>query len=192
MPESSSPKAKLTPPYEPLSDGVVTLRLWRSDDAPALAAALQDPEIPRWTRVPSPYAEADACEWLAQDAERWASGEGAHFAVVDAESDELIGSFGITDFEWDDFRAEIGYWVAGGARRRGVARRAVRLLCAWAFAELELVRLEILPDVRNVASIGVAEACGFTNEGVRRKYMVIKDELCDCVSFSLLKGEEPA
>jgi RimJ/RimL family protein N-acetyltransferase len=190
MAESSASKPKLTPPSEPLTDGVVTLRPWREDDAPAIAAACQDPEIPRWTRVPSPYAESDARDWLAHDPECWASGEGAHFAVVDAKSGELIGSFGIVDFEWDDHRAEIGYWVAPGARRRGVARRAIRLLCTWAFAELDIVRLEILPDVRNVASIGVARACGFTDEGVRRKYMVIKDELCDCVSFSVLKGEE--
>jgi RimJ/RimL family protein N-acetyltransferase len=192
MAESSAPKAKLTPPSEPLTDGVVTLRPWRDDDAETIAAALEDPEIPRWTRVPSPYGDADAREWLAYDKECWASGEGAHFAVVDATSGELLGSVGIVDFEWDDHRAEIGYWVAQKARRRGVARRAIRLLCTWAFAELDIVRLEILPDVRNVASIGVAAACGFTNEGVRRKYMVIKDELCDCVSFSLLKGEEPA
>jgi RimJ/RimL family protein N-acetyltransferase len=190
MPESPLPKVKIAPPGEPLTDGVVTLRLWRAVDAPAIAAACQDPEIPRWTRVPSPYAESDARAWLAHDWECWASAEGAHFAAVAAASDKVLGSVGIVDFEWDDHRAEIGYWVAPWARRCGVARRAVCLLCTWAFAELEIVRLEILPDVRNLASIGVARACGFTDEGVRRKYMVIKDELCDCVSFSLLKGEQ--
>jgi len=182
----------ITPPSEPLSDGVVSLRLWRPDDAVAVTAACQDPEIPRWTRIPTPYGEADAHEWLAGRAECWAQGTEANFAVVSATSRELLASVGVVDFEWDDSRAEIGYWVAQWARRGRVARRAVCLLCAWAFAELDIVRLEILADARNVASIGVARACGFTYEGVRRKYMVIKDELRDCASFSLLRDDPAA
>jgi hypothetical protein len=41
-----------------LRDGVVMLRAWRSDDRERIVAALQDPEIPRWTSVPSPYGPA--------------------------------------------------------------------------------------------------------------------------------------
>jgi RimJ/RimL family protein N-acetyltransferase len=182
----------ITPPSEPLGDGVVSMRLWRPDDAMAVAAACQDPEIQRWTRLPAPYVEADAHAWLAGRAECWAQGAEANFAVVDATSGELLASVSLVDFEWDDHRAEIGYWVAPWARRGGVARRAVCLLCTWAFAELEIVRLEILADARNVASIGVARACGFTDEGVRRKYMVIKDKLRDCASFSLLRDDPAA
>ena len=40
------------------------LRLKRNDDVEAMVAACQDPEIPRFTRVPSPYTRADALEWI--------------------------------------------------------------------------------------------------------------------------------
>jgi RimJ/RimL family protein N-acetyltransferase len=42
-------------PVEGLSDGVVRLRLMAEADVGAIVAACQDPEIPRWTRVPEPY-----------------------------------------------------------------------------------------------------------------------------------------
>ena len=39
------------------------LRAWRADDAAAIHDACQDPEIQRFTTVPSPYRRADAdCE----------------------------------------------------------------------------------------------------------------------------------
>ncbi|MGH2801119.1 MAG: GNAT family N-acetyltransferase [Thermoleophilaceae bacterium] len=43
-----------------LSDGEIALRPFIEDDVPAITAACQDPEIPRWTLVPSPYTEEDA------------------------------------------------------------------------------------------------------------------------------------
>ena len=156
--------AKLTPPPEPLSDGVVSLRPWRLADASAVAAACQDPEIQRWTRVPSPYSDADACEWLESQPRRWLNGESAEFAVVDAVSGDVLACVGLVDIEWDDRRAEIGYWVVAGARRRGVARRAVLLLCDWAFREVDLIRLEILAEAENqVLAAAIARYAAFIN-----------------------------
>ena len=48
------------------SDGVVTLRAWRDDDVAAIVDACRDPEVIRWTRVPDPYDESDAHEYIAQ------------------------------------------------------------------------------------------------------------------------------
>jgi RimJ/RimL family protein N-acetyltransferase len=52
-------------PYPPLSDGEIVLRAWTLSDAPALTRACQDPEIPRWTVVPSPYEERHAHDFIA-------------------------------------------------------------------------------------------------------------------------------
>src|SRR2546421_6700412 len=53
-------------PDPPLDDGAVALRPWRATDLVPLVDACQDPEIPRWTAVPSPYGEHDAREYLAR------------------------------------------------------------------------------------------------------------------------------
>ncbi len=38
-------------------------------DVDAIAEAAQDPEVPRWTTLPSPYARADAEEFIAKAAD---------------------------------------------------------------------------------------------------------------------------
>ena len=181
--------SKLIPLREPLSDGVVSLRPWHLADAPAVTAACQDPEIPRWTRVPTPYTEADACEWLEDEPHRWHAGESAELAVVNAISGDLLGAVALLAIHWEDRRATIGYWVAAEARRRGVAHRAVWLLSDWAFQSLDLVRLQIIAEAENVASCRVAEASGFVPEGVRRQYLMTKQGSRDCLSFSRVRDD---
>ena len=178
--------------FQPLSDGVVTLRRLTEADVPAVTACVQDPEIPRWTRVPTPYGERDARDHLTRQEEAWQADEQAGFAVVEARSGELVGSIALVSIEWEDERAEIGYWVAASARRAGVASRAVRLLARWAFAELGLFRLEIVPDVENEASLAVARACGFRREGILRGNTLIKGRRGDSVLFSLLATDPVA
>jgi RimJ/RimL family protein N-acetyltransferase len=182
----------ITAPRKPLSDGVVSMRLWRPDDAVAVTAACQDAEISRWTNVPAPYSETDASEWLGGRAECWAQGAEANFAVVSANGGELLASAGLVEIEWDDQVGEIGYWVAAPSRRQGVARRAVRLLCAWAFHDIGLYRLEIIAEVQNAASQAVAVSCGFTREGVLRSRFVVKGRRRDMVLFSLLRSDPAA
>ena len=65
-----------------LSDGDITLRALRETDIPAIVAACQDPEIPRWTSVPSPYTVEDAKPFLAIAATEAAAGEGLALAVA--------------------------------------------------------------------------------------------------------------
>jgi RimJ/RimL family protein N-acetyltransferase len=89
-----------------------------------------------------------------------------------------------------DYRGRIGYWVAAGARGRGVCTRALRLLARFGLDELGLVRLELITDPDNVASQRVAEKVGFRREGVLRAHLRHPDgRIRDSVMFSLLPGE---
>jgi RimJ/RimL family protein N-acetyltransferase len=174
---------------EPLSDGAVSLRHWRDDDVPAIVAACQDPEIPRWTSVPVPYADADARAFLASLPAAMQAGASCTFAIVERGADEPVGAIGFPRLSWEDERAEVGYWVAAPARGRGVAARAVRLLCRWGFAEAGFHRIELLAARENVASQRVAERAGFTREGVLRAHMLQKGLRRDMVIFSRLVGD---
>ncbi len=147
-----------------LRDGDLILRPKRYQDIDAITAACQDPEIPRWTLVPSPYTREDAEAFLRISAEEQAAGQAAHFLAVDP-ADRLLGSFSVMGLDREPGFTEIGYWVAAEARGRGVATRAVRLLAGWAREELGLTRIEILPHKDNMASRRVAEKAGFRDTG---------------------------
>ncbi|MDP8942758.1 MAG: GNAT family N-acetyltransferase [Actinomycetota bacterium] len=179
---------ELTVPTE-LGDGVVTLRGWRADDVPWLVEACQDPEIPRWTVVPSPYSEADARAFVAMQSDRRSAGEAAPFAIASGDDDSPLGSIEITMHDWRSGRGEVGYWIAAPARRRGVAMRALALVVRWGFETLDLGRLELLAEPENEASQRLAERAGFTREGVLRSYRVMKGRRVDFVVFSLLPSD---
>jgi RimJ/RimL family protein N-acetyltransferase len=148
-----------------LRDGDLVLRRKRPSDAEAITAACQDPEIPRWTFVPSPYTVADAQAFLARCAEEEAAGRSVNLLAVHATEDTLLGSFSLMELDREPGCGEIGYWVAAEARGRGVATRAVRLLADWARSELGLTRIEILPHKDNLPSRRVAEKAGFHDTG---------------------------
>jgi RimJ/RimL family protein N-acetyltransferase len=148
-------------------DGV-RLRPYRESDVADLAAGCADPLTLRVIpSMPQPYTRDDAAWWIGQGVKNaWATG-GAAYAVVDPATDRLIGGAGLGLVVAERGQAEIGYWVAPWARRRGVATAATRALAGWAF-ERGFDRLELLTDLANTASQRVALAAGFRHEGVRR------------------------
>ncbi|GGK05775.1 hypothetical protein GCM10010123_39660 [Pilimelia anulata] len=155
-------------PPEIAADGLV-LRPWRPADAPALTAACQDPMIPRFTTVPSPYLREHADSFILDVAPAaLAAGTGVHLGVFAADSGALLGSCGLVRLDRAAGAAEVGYWTAAPARGAGVAERAARALLGWAFATLGLRRVDWRADVGNHASKLVAARLGFRFEGVGR------------------------
>jgi RimJ/RimL family protein N-acetyltransferase/nitrite reductase/ring-hydroxylating ferredoxin subunit len=176
----------LTPPDPPLTDGLVTLRPLRADDAPAIAAACQDPEIQRWIPIiPVPYTEVDARRFILMTLQAWHDGTGYEFAIADAATDRFVGSIGLHLGPNPRLHA-IGYLVAPEARRRGVASGALRLVTRWGFKNITIERLALWTVPGNVASQAVAEKAGFRYEGLARNWMLDRDDLpMDAVMFSM-------
>ena len=120
-----------------LTDGRVVVRPFEPDDAAAVQAACDDPDVAHWIHlVPTPYSLGDAREFVAESRHRLLLGERARLAVADAETGELLGSVSLDLFA-DRQAAEIGYWVklagaphgrcpGGGAPRRGLGVRRGR------------------------------------------------------------------
>ena len=168
-----------------LRDGDLVLRPKLPGDADALTAACQDPEIPRWTLVPTPYTEEDARAWLGGHGRSWE--DHAPLAITARDSGELLGS--ITLWIVKPRVCELGYWCAREARGRGYAPRAVRLLARWAFEQLGAARVQLGTLPGNHASERVAEKLGFAREGVLRAYVEQRGERSDVLMWSLLPDE---
>jgi ribosomal-protein-alanine N-acetyltransferase len=174
-----------------LRDGSLVLRPWRLEDVPRVAEICRDPEIARWTRVPSPYTEEDARAWIEQTVRDWDVRRGeAAFAVEDAAGGRVLAAIGLRLLHEDyGLRGSTGYWVAAEARGLGVATGALRLVSRWGIRDLGLPRVELVTDPDNVASQRVAEKAGFRREGVLRSYLQMPHGRRDCVIFSLLADE---
>jgi RimJ/RimL family protein N-acetyltransferase len=154
-----------------LTDGRLLVRPFEPDDAPAVAAACDDPDVAHWIHLlPAPYGLADAETFIADARHRLLLDERARLAVTGAETGELLGSVSLDRFAGRE-AAEIGYWVKREARRGGVALGAARLMVGWALGELGIERLELLTYPGNVASQALATRLGFTREAVLRGFL---------------------
>lgn len=160
-----------------LEDGDIALRPHTEDDVPAITAACQDSEIRGGRACPPLHGRGRARV-------RPRRGRCRCFAVVDAETDELLGSLG---FGLEDHgRAGFGYWTRKEARGRDVASRALRLLTRWAAREHGLARLQLIVEPANTPSIRVAEKAGFRREGLLRSYLELKGTRRDVYLYALL------
>lgn len=143
----------------------LVLRAYRPSDASDLLAAFADPEILSWNPGP---AGPDAAAQFREGRNDWSEGDHASWAIAD-ETDRLVGSMSVHSIDPDQAGAEVGYWVAPWARRRGVATRAVRAATGFAFGRLGLHRLYLYHAVDNPGSCAVAMAAGFRQEGTLRQ-----------------------
>jgi RimJ/RimL family protein N-acetyltransferase len=185
----------MTPPLPTvLRHGELVLRLPTRADTEAVVAACQDPEIPRWTRVPSPYGVAEAHTWFELAAAEHAAGDGLHLLIT--EHDVLLGSVGIVELDWPGGVAEVGYWVSAAARGRGVAGRALGIVAGWGLQQ-GFQRLYADVIVGNDASERVLERAGFQREGVQRSMPALAcgtdpAARIDVAVWSLVAGDEAA
>ncbi len=179
----------------PHSDGPLLARLPTLDDLPSIVDACQDPEISRWTTVPSPYGEAEARGYVESSLTRWGSREGLEMVITAAHEHPLaqvsiLGAV-LAGVDWARAEAVVGYWIAGPARRRGVASAAVFALSRF-LLDLGFHRLEASVMVGNPGSGPTLRKVGYRLEGVRRNVHArtcgIGDRL-DLETYSLLPGE---
>ncbi|MFD6423524.1 GNAT family N-acetyltransferase [Streptomyces sp. NPDC060198] len=139
------------------------LRPFAPGDTDAVHLACQDPEILRWTEIPSPYLRSDAQLFAGTIAPAgWQDDSGYHFAVVER-SGALAGALGLVPRP-SPGTYEVGFWLAREHRGQGYGTEAVVRLARWAFSALGAVRLEWWAEAGNVASRAVALRAGFRLE----------------------------
>ncbi|CAM5418962.1 GNAT family N-acetyltransferase OS=Streptomyces tendae OX=1932 GN=GUR47_33585 PE=4 SV=1 [Streptomyces tendae] len=174
-------------PTLPTSDGLV-LRPWRTEDAPAVHAAFQDPVLRRW-HVRAADSEEEVRGWITEWQRAWEAESGAQWAVTDAADGRLLGRVALREWVLGDGVAEVAYWTTAQARGRGVAARATRTLAHWALDEIGFQRLELSHAVANEASCRVADKTGFALEGTKRSALLHADGWHDMHLHARVRGD---
>ena len=145
----------------------VVLREWKKSDSTALAKIANNKKI--WdnvrNRLPYPYTEQDAKEWLALVKKQ----KIVTTFCIEADG-ELAGSIGFTLKE-DVYRksAEIGYFIGENFWGQGIATEAIRQLVGYIEENFDLVRIYAEVFEHNKASMKVLEKNGFYLESIRKK-----------------------
>ena len=172
-----------------MTDGIISLRPYRMNDAPALYEAIRESlsELMPWMHWCHPdYSIEDARQWISSQVETNENRSEYGFRITDARTDALLGAAGLNQIKAAYRSANLGYWIRTGAAGRGSATRAARMIARFGFEELNLIRIEIVAAVGNLASQRVAEKVGAVREGVMRKALLIHGTAHDAVLASLV------
>jgi precorrin-6A synthase (deacetylating) len=150
--------------WEPLTDGVVTVRPLTAADWPVLLAESNNAESLRWGFDGRPLTEAEARHKTAEAVREWRRGRVVRFVIVDAASGEGAGVLMVIRMGPPGIGL-VGYGVVPDFRGRGFTSRALRLVADWVFAHTDIQRLELGHKVGNIASGKAAERAGFIAQG---------------------------
>jgi RimJ/RimL family protein N-acetyltransferase len=144
-------------------DGI-TLREWQQDDLDDLVELLDEPDIARWTPMPSPFDMAAGIAYLKRAHQGRTGGQRIQL-VITTDGRRPLGEVLLFGVDGGLKEAELGYLVGAAYRRRGLAAAALSLLTDYACGPLRLSRLLLRIDPGNTASTAVARRCGYRLTG---------------------------
>jgi len=175
-----------------LAAGPIRLVPLAPGHGPGLQAAAADGELwhLRFTSVPEP---AETAAYVEAALAAQAAGHRLPFAVLCAESGEVLGTTSYHDIVPAVERVEIGYtWYARRVQRSAVNTTAKLLLLTHAFETLGAQLVGWRTDNFNHASQRAIERLGAKRDGVLRHHAPRRDgTVRDTVMYSLTLGEWP-
>lgn len=179
--------------FPSLSTKRLQLREIVASDAPALLAIHSDREAMKWFGT-DPLANLEAAERVIAGFAnmRGVPGTGVRWGIVHADPGKggaLLGTCGV--FRWNrGWRTCLtGYELARHAQGRGYMTEALRAIFGWAFAAMDVDRIEAQVHPDNAPSIALLERLGFVEEGLLREAGYWLEKRHDLVQLGLLRRE---
>ena len=156
--------------------GRVIVEPLAAEHADGLIAAATEPAMFRWMPVDMASSTDALREWLAATLADARAGREVPFAILAADTGQVLGSTRFLSLALEHLRAEIGWtWLTPGSWSSGVNIETKLLLLGHAFENVGLRRVEFKTDARNERSRGALTALGTRFEGIFRKHMVVDD-----------------
>jgi RimJ/RimL family protein N-acetyltransferase len=172
-----------------LTDGVVTLRAFRVEDAAPLYEAVRESlaELTPWMSwAHAEYSGDEAEGFIKIVRARWEERTLYPFAITDAGTGNILGGVSLSHIHPVYQLCNVGYWVRTSRHGDGLAGRAALLAAKYGFEHGGIIRAEIVMAVGNHNSRRVAEKIGAHYEGVLLNRMVVGRAIYDAHMFSLI------
>jgi RimJ/RimL family protein N-acetyltransferase len=150
-----------------LQYGLITLRKPEERDILPLYEGVQDPIIPKFTRIPANYQMANAEHYVRERSPNGFTMRTELQLALEYDG-KFAGALSFHTLDIEDEKAEIGYWLTADVRGKGVATAATRLLTEYGFDTIGFHRIEALVVASNVPSLKVLKNAGYMQEGIMR------------------------
>jgi [ribosomal protein S5]-alanine N-acetyltransferase len=171
-----------------LQGRAVLLRPSVEDDHPAFARILSDPAVmqylPQLSMGPGGWTLEQVAERESAFARLRKLRRALQFAVVDARSQEVLGTCGFHSLAFVSQSALFGLILGRPAWGKGVAAECHLLCFEYAFEKLGMHRIEMETDARNLRMRGFLERSSIAQEFVRKESVLDGGAFYDSVGYA--------
>ncbi|MBN2281770.1 MAG: GNAT family N-acetyltransferase [Candidatus Marinimicrobia bacterium] len=112
---------------------------------------------------------------------------GLNWAIMDKQSDKMIGYFGIWRIEWDNCRGEIGYSLDPDYWGNGYMSEVFQTIIPFGFRQLNLHSMEANINPHNESSRKILLKHGFVKEAYFQENFFFDGQFLDSEIYSLLE-----
>ena len=153
---------------------------------------MHDPEVLKGLQRNFQESTHETCIRFIRSAklpEKVQRGDSLHYAIIQSETDEYLGTVSLKNIDIENGRTEYAIATRRVAWGKGVGYQASMQILEKAFYEIGLHRvfLEVYSD--NIAAIRLYERCGFLYEGAFRDHFLINGEYRDWLIYGLIDRE---
>ncbi len=175
--------------FIPIQTERLTLRPYALSDIPALLPLIGAREVAATTlRIPHPYTEAHARDYIARVQEDLSSGKCLRLGIILRVSETMCGGVGLM-IESDHRHAELGYWIGVPYWGNGYATEGATAVVRYGFKTLGLHRIFASHFAKNPASARVLRKIGMRHEGRQRAHILKWGEFLDLEMYGMLASD---
>ena len=166
------------------------IRLFKGTDVNDLYEYCSDEEVGKYISFPKYNSIEDAEKRIEKCLKRYEIIEKPiPWGIEYKEDKKLVGSIDFLTWDIENNIAEIGYVLNSKYWNKGIMTEALEAVIKFGFEKMDLNRIEICCDERNLASAKVMEKNGLKLEGVLRAKKFVKGEYINLKVYSILKNE---
>lgn len=175
-----------------LENDVVKLVPVNTEHIDGILKAARFPEI--WEHLSVTLLDRDSVVQFVEDSIKKREAKTDYpFVIIDAQTNEVIGSTTYMDISMGHKRLEIGStWLTPAYWRSNMNTNCKFLLLKYGFEELGLNRIQIKTGHENIRSQKAIERLGAVKEGILRNHMIRKEgTIRHTVMYSITSEEWP-
>lgn len=163
-----------------LKDETMTLRAPEPEDLELMYAMENDTALWCVGNATLPYSRYTLREYLQQSRQDLVAERQARF-VIELSGGDCAGMVDLADYDPLNSRAEVCIGLLGAYREKGIASRALQLLCSYVAGRLHLHQLYAYVPQWNAGSIRLFEKCGFVYTATLKDWVRGKEGYSDVV-----------
>ncbi|PFE27843.1 GNAT family N-acetyltransferase [Bacillus anthracis] len=135
----------------------------------------------------------DMQQYVQKAIQGYGKGTQIPFAVVDQQTNKIVGSTRLYNISVEDKTVELGQtWYHPSVQRTSINTECKYMLLQYAFEKLHMLRVQIKTDARNEKAQRAIERLGAVKEGVLRNERKLPNGYVrDAVVYSIIPSEWP-